>query len=57
MKRLVTAFCLACVGAPVAAAPLCDDFGFAGLLAKCNRGEVIELTLGSGVPLGALPIS
>jgi len=52
MKRLVTAFCLGIVGAPVAAAPLCDDFGFAGLLAKCNRGEVIELTLGSGVPLG-----
>lgn len=52
MKRLVTAFCLAILGAPVAAAPLCDDFGFAGLLAKCNRGETIELTLASGQPLG-----
>lgn len=35
-----------------AAAPLCDDLGFAGLLAKCNRGETIELTLASGKPLG-----
>jgi hypothetical protein len=32
-------------------APLCDNFGFAGLLAKCNRGETIELTLASGQPL------
>ena len=37
---------------PVAAAPLCDDLGFAGLLAKCNRGETIKLTLASGQPLG-----
>lgn len=34
------------------AAPLCDKFGFAGLLAKCNRGEPIHLTLASGKPLG-----
>lgn len=34
------------------AAPLCDDLGFAGLLASCNRGEPIELTLASGQPLG-----
>ncbi|MFD1696061.1 hypothetical protein [Roseibium aestuarii] len=34
------------------AAPLCDDLGFAGLLAKCNRGEPITLTLASGKPLG-----
>ncbi|MBP1848812.1 hypothetical protein [Rhizobium halophytocola] len=33
------------------AKPLCDDFGFAGLLAKCNRGEPIQLTLASGKPL------
>ena len=38
--------------APVAAAPLCDKLGFAGLLAKCNRGEPIEITLASGQPLG-----
>ncbi|MCB1353606.1 MAG: hypothetical protein KDK03_12810 [Rhodobacteraceae bacterium] len=36
---------------PAAAAPLCDKFGFAGLLTKCNRGEPIELTLASGQPL------
>lgn len=34
------------------AEPLCDDLGFAGLLASCNRGNEIALTLGSGVPLG-----
>ncbi|MHA7971985.1 cupredoxin domain-containing protein [Rhizobium sp. CAU 1783] len=34
------------------AAPLCDKLGFAGLLAKCNRGEPIEITLASGKPLG-----
>jgi hypothetical protein len=34
-------------------APLCDDLGFAGLLAACNRGEPIELTLASGQPLYA----
>ncbi|MCM2400517.1 hypothetical protein NBH20_05080 [Rhizobium sp. S153] len=37
---------------PALAAPLCDKLGFAGLLAKCNRGEPIELTLASGKPLG-----
>jgi hypothetical protein len=36
----------------LAAAPLCDDLGFAGLLASCNRGETIQLTLASGKPLG-----
>lgn len=34
------------------AEPLCDDLGFAGLLANCNRGAEIELTLGAGKPLG-----
>lgn len=49
-------FALAVLAAPVtsaAAAPLCDSFGFAGLLAKCNRGAPIELTLASGQPLHA----
>lgn len=41
------------VAAPGFAAPLCDQFGFAGLLAKCNRGAPIELTLASGQPLYA----
>lgn len=50
MKALALA--LAFLGAPAAAAPLCGDLGFAGLLAACNRGEPIRLTLASGQPLG-----
>ena len=34
-----------------AAAPLCDKLGFAGLMARCNKGDDIELTLASGKPL------
>jgi hypothetical protein len=41
------------IAAPSVAAPLCDNLQFAGLLAKCNRGPEIELTLSSGEPLGA----
>ena len=39
------------------AAPLCDDLGFAGLLAKCNRGDPIELTLASGQPVASGPVT
>ena len=51
--RLVLATALAAFVSPAAAAPLCDakGMGFAGLLAKCNKGEEIELTLASGKPL------
>ncbi|MFK7869384.1 MAG: hypothetical protein AB8B58_09110 [Roseobacter sp.] len=52
MKRLCLAAVAACLVSPVAAAPLCDDLGFAGLLAKCNRGETIPVTLSAGEPLG-----
>ncbi|WP_170335253.1 hypothetical protein [Ruegeria arenilitoris] len=52
MKKLMIAVLAATLGGPVSAAPLCDDLGFAGLLAKCNRGETIKLTLASGQPLG-----
>ncbi len=52
MKRLFAAALLGLMTAPAGAAPLCDDLGFAGLLAKCNRGEPITLTLASGQPLG-----
>jgi len=46
------AFALAgLMAAPAGAAPLCDEFGFAGVLAKCNRGEPVNLTLASGKPL------
>lgn len=51
MKHILTAFALLCA-APATAAPLCDKLGFAGLLASCNRGEDIKLTLASGQPLG-----
>ena len=37
---------------PASAAPLCNDLGFAGLLASCNRGKPIKVTLSSGQPLG-----
>ncbi|MFY0632748.1 MAG: hypothetical protein JXQ91_02985 [Vannielia sp.] len=52
MKRHLAALALL-MAAPAGAAPLCDDLGFAGLLASCNRGEPIELTLASGQPLSA----
>ena len=57
--RTCLAALLAAVMLPAAAAPLCDasEMGFAGLLAKCNRGEEIELTLASGKPLAEGPVS
>ncbi|TCO71733.1 hypothetical protein [Rhodovulum euryhalinum] len=53
MKRFALALAAALIAGPAAAAPLCDDLGFAGLLAKCNRGEPIQLTLASGQPIHA----
>lgn len=52
MKKWMIAILAGTLSSPVAAAPLCDDLGFAGLLAKCNRGETIKLTLASGQPVG-----
>ena len=52
MKRLALILA-ALAAAPAGAAPLCDNMGFAGLLASCNRGETVELTLSSGKPLHA----
>ncbi|MEM9577889.1 MAG: hypothetical protein AAF999_12850 [Pseudomonadota bacterium] len=52
MKRLLAAVVALTLSTPVVAAPLCDDLGFAGLLAKCNRGDTIKLTLASGQPVG-----
>ncbi|MCP1200657.1 hypothetical protein [Notoacmeibacter sp. MSK16QG-6] len=51
-KRLIAIAASVLLAGPASAAPLCDELGFAGLLAKCNRGEVIEITLASGKPLG-----
>lgn len=60
MKKSILAAVAAMIAAgsfagPASAAPLCEGskLGFAGLLAKCNRGEPIELTLASGQPLYA----
>ena len=50
MKVLALALAAFAAG-PAAAAPLCTDLGLAGLLARCNRGEPIALTLASGKPL------
>lgn len=50
--KLATVIMALGLAVPAGAAPLCDDLGFAGLLAACNRGDPIELTLASGVPLG-----
>ena len=53
MKNLVAAGLFGLLALPANAGPLCDDLGFAGLLAACNRAEEpIRLTLASGVPLG-----
>ncbi|MGC3939786.1 hypothetical protein ACOTTU_18420 [Roseobacter sp. EG26] len=52
MRKLMCAVVAGVLAMPVGAAPLCDDLGFAGLLAKCNRGETIKLTLASGQALG-----
>lgn len=56
MRTLLTAAILALFSGPVLAAPLCDKLGFSGLLAKCNRGDTIEVTLSSGKPLGEGPV-
>lgn len=52
MKPVLAATLALGLPGPSFAAPLCDDLGFAGLLASCNRGETVELTLVSGQPLG-----
>ena len=57
MKRLLTACAvLMSAAAPAAAEPLCDDLGFAGLLAKCNRAELPPITLAAGKPLAEGPL-
>ncbi|MEM7522616.1 MAG: hypothetical protein AAF360_02425 [Pseudomonadota bacterium] len=55
---IATLGAIAYLTAPAAdAAPLCDKLGFAGLLAKCNKGEEINLTLAAGKPLADGPIT
>ncbi len=57
LKKGFAAACIAAfIGAtPAAAAPLCTEFGFAGLLAKCNRADLPPITLGAGKPLSEEP--
>ncbi|XDA99040.1 hypothetical protein AB1M95_03810 [Sulfitobacter sp. LCG007] len=52
MKPAILGLVAAITAAPAQAAPLCEDLGFAGLLAACNRGETIKVSLASGQPLG-----
>ncbi|MGF1658092.1 MAG: hypothetical protein ACFCUS_01540 [Rubrimonas sp.] len=42
---------------PAQAAPLCTELGFAGLLARCNREKLPEITLSSGKPLAEGPLN
>ncbi len=55
MKALAAAALIALLAAPAAAAPLCTDLGFAGLLAKCNTQELPPITLASGKPISDGP--
>jgi len=60
MKRtLALAAAAVAIAGTATAAPLCGakDMGFAGLLAKCNKGEEHAITLGSGKPLSEGPIA
>lgn len=57
MKHLIAAAALGLFAGPLAAAPLCDEFGFAGLLAKCNREELPKVTLAAGQPLSEGPMA
>lgn len=62
MIRATLAFTLALSGAVAlpgapSAAPLCDDLGFAGLLARCNREVLPQVTLAAGVPLSTEPFA
>lgn len=52
MLRVLLALATAATAVPSVSAPLCADLGFSGLLAACNRGEPIAVTLASGQPLG-----
>lgn len=40
---------------PASAKPLCDKFGFSGLLAKCNREKLPVVQLKAGQPLTEKP--
>jgi len=53
-----TALATALATAPAArGAPLCTEFGFAGLLAKCNKATLPPITLSAGKPLAGAPLA
>ena len=57
-EKILAAACvlaLALFAGPGRAAPKCDRLGFAGLLAKCNKEDLPEITLGAGKPLAEAP--
>lgn len=55
--RIISALAALMLAGPAAAAPLCNELAFSGLLANCNRGEPIHLTLASGQPLAEGPVA
>ena len=55
MKRMAVAALAALIAGPAAAAPLCDELGFAGLLAACNKEDLPPVRLGAGKPLSEAP--
>jgi len=59
IRSLIVAALAASASSGAIAAPLCDakQMGFSGLLAKCNKGDEIELTLSAGKPLAEGPIA
>jgi hypothetical protein len=54
--RTFAAAALAAFALPAAAAPLCQDLGFSGLLANCNQAELPPITLAAGKPLAEGPL-
>ena len=64
MKNAIAACAALAIGAltaplapgTAAAAPLCDNLGFAGLLARCNRVTLPTVTLAAGKPLAEGPM-
>jgi hypothetical protein len=54
-RRSAAAALAAALATPAVAAPLCDDLGFAGLLAACNKEDLPPVTLGAGKPLSEAP--
>ena len=59
MKKTAIALAAALTALPwtAPAAPLCQDLGFAGLMAKCNRERLPDIMLSAGKPLAEAPMA